>query len=138
MRRFLVLASIGLGFCWAQPGAGSRPAPSNVGSAQYPRINSDLSVTFQLKAPGAQKVQLIPPVASNSPSGLGKSPYDMVKDKDGVWTVTTPPVVPGFHYYWFLVDGLQVNDPGSETFYGFNQQTSGRQGITMRHLRATA
>src|SRR5207248_584636 len=37
---------------------GSRPASTNVGSAQYPRIYADLRVTFQLKAPDAKKVQL--------------------------------------------------------------------------------
>jgi hypothetical protein len=25
--------------------------------------------------------------------------YDMKKDAEGVWTVTTLPLVPGFHYY---------------------------------------
>jgi enterochelin esterase family protein len=49
----------------------------------------------------------------------------MTKDDKGVWSVTLPPVVPGFHYYWFLVDGVAVNDPGSETFFGWGRQTSG-------------
>jgi enterochelin esterase family protein len=31
----------------------------------------------------------------------------------------------GFHYYWFDVDGVKVNDPGSETFFGYNRETSG-------------
>jgi enterochelin esterase-like enzyme len=43
----------------------------------------------------------------------------------GFWTLTTPPVVPGFHYYWFVVDGLTVNDPGSETYFGYGKPTSG-------------
>ena len=34
----------------------SAPAPSNVGSAEYPRIASDLRVTFRLKAPSAMQV----------------------------------------------------------------------------------
>jgi enterochelin esterase-like enzyme len=33
--------------------------------------------------------------------------------------------VPGFHYYWLLVDGVAVNDTSSETYYGFNRPTSG-------------
>jgi enterochelin esterase family protein len=49
----------------------------------------------------------------------------MQRGGDGNWTVTTPPAVPGFHYYWLLVDGVAVNDPGSETFYGYGRQTSG-------------
>ena len=32
---------------------------------------------------------------------------------------------PGFHYYWFLVDGVPANDPGSETFFGWGKQAGG-------------
>ena len=39
--------------------------------------------------------------------------------------MTTSPVSPGFHYYWLLVDGVAVNDPGSETFFGYGKPTSG-------------
>jgi enterochelin esterase-like enzyme len=99
-----------------------RPASSNVRGSEYPRVGPDLRVTFRLKAPGAQKVQVHPGGTDN---GLGKGPFDMVKGEDGVWAVTTPPAVPGFHYYWLLVDGVAVNDPGSETFFGWGKQTSG-------------
>jgi enterochelin esterase-like enzyme len=106
----------------AQPAEDSRPASSNVLNAQYPRVHADGRVSFRVAAPAAQKVQLQPGGADN---GLGKGPIDMVKDEKGVWTVTTPSAVPGFHYYWFLVDGVAVNDPGSETFFGWARQTSG-------------
>ena len=33
--------------------------------------------------------------------------------------------MPGFHYYRVFIDGAQVNDPGSETYYGTGKQTSG-------------
>lgn len=56
---------------------------------------------------------------------MGAGPYDMVKDDKGVWSVTLPPSVPGLHYYWFLIDGVMANDPGSETYFGYNRQTSG-------------
>jgi enterochelin esterase family protein len=49
----------------------------------------------------------------------------MTRLDDGTWTVTTPPAVPGFHYYWFLVDGLQVNDAASQSFFGYGKETSG-------------
>jgi enterochelin esterase-like enzyme len=100
----------------------SKPAGSNVLNAQYPRLYPDNRVAFRIVAPNAQKVQLQPGGADN---GLGKGPIDMSRDEKGAWTVTLPPVVPGFHYYWFLVDGLQVNDAGSETFFGWGRQTSG-------------
>lgn len=31
----------------------------------------------------------------------------------------------GFHYYYLIVDGVQVNDPASESFYGVGRQSSG-------------
>jgi enterochelin esterase family protein len=104
------------------PADDSRPASSNVLNAPYPRVHSDNRVTFRLTAPNAQKVQLQPGGADN---GLGKGPIEMSRDEKGLWSITLPAVVPGFHYYWFLVDGLAVNDPGSDTFFGWGRQTSG-------------
>jgi enterochelin esterase-like enzyme len=102
--------------------ADGQAAPTNVPGAPYPRIHPDGSITVQLTAPGASRVQVQPGGMDN---GLGSEPYDLTRDAEGVWTGTIPPGVPGFHYYWFLVDGLAVNDPGSETFFGYNHQTSG-------------
>ena len=42
-----------------------------------------------------------------------------------VWEVTTEPVRPGFHYYELIVDGYPTNDPASQTYFGWAQQTSG-------------
>src|SRR6478752_6787537 len=84
-------------FCTAhsraqQPSEG-RPASSNVPDAMSPRVFSDRSVSFTLKAPEAKAVQ----VAGGD--GLGKGPFAMTKGDNGVWSVTIPSVVPGFHYY---------------------------------------
>ena len=49
----------------------------------------------------------------------------MMKDSDGVWSVTTPPLVVGFHYYALVVDGVRVNDPGSHAFFGTGKDASG-------------
>jgi enterochelin esterase-like enzyme len=111
----------------------SRPASTNVNSA-YPRIHPDLRVTFQLKAPEAKKVQVV------GNFGLGKGgPWEMQRGEGGVWTVTTPPVIPGFHYYWLSVDGLRVNDPASDTFFGTGRPTSGieipEKGVDFYHAR---
>jgi hypothetical protein len=51
--------------------------------------------------------------------------YNLERGSNGVWTVTTTPQVPGFHYYWFIVDGVNVSDPASETFFGVGRQYSG-------------
>ena len=40
------------------------PATSNVRGAEYPAVNPDRSVTFQVKAPTAQKVQVQPGAAA--------------------------------------------------------------------------
>jgi enterochelin esterase-like enzyme len=92
------------------------PAPGNIRGAEYPRIHADLRVTFRIKAPDAQKVEF---------KFAGSKAYPAEKDKDGFWTATTEPQVPGFHYYYLVIDGVQVNDPASETFYGTGKETSG-------------
>jgi enterochelin esterase-like enzyme len=121
MRALLTLSLLACGLVQVQADD-SRLATTNVPRAEYPRIHPDGRVSFRLKTPSAKKVQLQPGGADN---GLGKGPYDMERREDGTWTVTTPPAVPGFHYYWLVVDGLAVNDPGSETFFGYGRQTSG-------------
>ena len=53
--------------------------------------------------------------------------------------MTSPPVVPGFHYYALIVDGVQVNDPGSDTFFGTGKPTSGieipEKGVDFYHAK---
>src|SRR5579862_3067187 len=121
MKRFAAIAMLACA-AMAQAPDDSRPASTNIMGAEYPRIHSDLRVTFRVNAPMAQKVLVQPGGADN---GLGAGPYEMVRDDKGVWTVTTPPAVPGFHYYWLMVDGFAANDPSSETFYGYGRESSG-------------
>ena len=92
------------------------PAPSNIRGAEYPRIHPDLRVTFRIKAPDAQKVVF---------AFFDSQRYPAKKGEDGFWTATTEPQVPGFHYYRVFIDGAEVNDPASETFYGTGKQASG-------------
>ena len=99
--------------------ADSLAAPGNVGGAEYPRINADRSVSFRFKAAEARKVQL------RGGSGLVKDVLDFTRGENGVWTLTTPPTVPGFHYYWFVVDGVNVNDPASYSYFGWARECSG-------------
>ena len=106
----------------APPDLQGRPAPSNVRGKAYPRILGDLRITFRVTAPNAKEVLVAP---HSSDSGLGPRPYPMTRGADGAWTVTTPPVRPGFHYYELIVDGYHTTDPNSETYFGWGQQTSG-------------
>src|SRR5690606_1827133 len=73
----------------------------------------DNSVVFQIEAPNADKLQI----------DLGKK-YDMEKDADGIWTVRTEPIEPGFHYYFLLIDDVPVADPASQSFYGTGKMAS--------------
>jgi enterochelin esterase family protein len=69
---------------------------------------------FRVNAPQAQQVQI----------DLCGTKYDMQKGDDGSWTVTTMPQVPGFHYYFLIVDGVSVADPASQSFYGCGRWSS--------------
>jgi enterochelin esterase-like enzyme len=89
------------------------PAPTNVRSARYPQIMPDGSAVFQIKAPDAQKVQL----------DLVRK-YDMVKNSEGTWSVTTDSLSEGIHYYSLIIDGVAVCDPASEAFYGMGRMAS--------------
>ena len=119
MKKILALAILISVTNWVTATPDSAPATSNVGNAEYPRIAPDLRVTFRLKAPNAKLVQL------RGGAGLVKDAINLVRGDDGVWSATTPPAVPGFHYYWFVVDGLNVNDPSSYTYFGWGRETSG-------------
>jgi enterochelin esterase-like enzyme len=90
------------------------PPSSNIRGVKYPQILPDSRAIFRVKAPDAQKVQL----------DLAKK-YDMVKNSEGIWEVTTDSLTEGFHYYSLLVDGLALVDPASETFYGMGRMASG-------------
>jgi enterochelin esterase family protein len=69
---------------------------------------------FRVNAPQAHQLQI----------DLGGTKYDMTKQEGGVWTATTKPQVPGFHYYSLIVDGVSVADPASQTFYGCSRWSS--------------
>jgi len=95
----------------------SQPAISNLMNADFPRVHLDGRVTFRLVAPNAARVQLGGAIAA--------APVEMTKSDEGAWSVTIPQPAPGFHYYWFIADGLQVNDPSSDTYFGYGRPTSG-------------
>ena len=90
------------------------PATTNVPNASFPAILQDKRVKFRIVAPEAKQVQV----------DLGKK-YDMQRSAEGVWTCTTEPQGPGFHYSSILIDGVAVAAPASETFYGMGRMASG-------------
>lgn len=95
--------------------ATARLAQTTVPGNDFPKVDAEGRGYFRLVAPQAKRVQL---------DICGKK-YDMQRDEKGVWMAASDPLVVGFHYYFFLVDGVQVTDPASDTFFGCCRQSSG-------------
>ena len=87
----------------------------NVPMAEYPKVDEQRRALFRLYAPEAYDVK----------ADICGKKYPMTKDNNGMWTVTTDPLVVGFHSYFFIVDGVQVTDPASDCFYGCGRMASG-------------
>ena len=83
--------------------------------ANYPRVDKDRRAYVKLHAPEAKKVVF---------DICGKQ-YPMKKDLNGDWYGVSDPLVVGFHYYFLNVDGVQVVDPASETYFGCCREASG-------------
>ena len=102
MRSELIFAAFVCGLCWGQTANDCRPSSLNIPGAPYPCIYPDHRVAFRVAAPDAQKVQV----------RLG-GVHDMTRGAGGLWTVTIPPQVEGFHYYSIVVDGAVQADPAT-------------------------
>ena len=82
-----------------------------------PDVHADNSVTFNLIAPEAQKVQItgdfLPPKKVEYGGNTYEMPgvADLVKNDKGVWTLTTEPLQPELYTYNLLVDGVKIIDP---------------------------
>ena len=87
------------------------PASTNIRGAEYPQVNSEGRVKFRINAPQA-----------NSISVLGTT---LVKGDDGYFTGITEPMTPGFISYTINIDGVEVADPASESFFDVGFMRSG-------------
>lgn len=67
-----------------------------------PIVHADRTVTFNLRAPNAQKVEV------SLESGQR---FAMTKGEKDVWTVTTPALLPDIYGYTFRVDDVGMVDP---------------------------
>ncbi len=115
MRRFALFVLLVSSFGFAQDSGSFKPSATNVWGADYPRVDDTGRVEVRVKAPDATKVKL------NFWSG---PKVDMVKQADGFWTVTTAPLVPGFHYYTLNIDGAEVADPNTQAYFGGSRPAS--------------
>jgi enterochelin esterase-like enzyme len=112
--RLLALVPLVCGLCMAQAADDCKPSSLDIPGAPYPCVYPDRRVAFRVSAPDAQKVQV----------RLGGA-RDMTRGADGLWTITIPPQVIGFHYYSIVVDGAVAADPATRTFLGSGWHNSG-------------
>jgi enterochelin esterase-like enzyme len=117
-KMFLFAAIIACGTCLAQT---NQQAPFSIKDdgkwtkvssthrlAQFPKINPDGRVWFQYKAPKtAQSVKL----------HFYNTDYDMQKDTSGLWNLVLANPQIGYQVYWMIVDGVAIQDPGSDIYY---------------------
>ncbi|MDE3197437.1 MAG: esterase [Acidobacteriota bacterium] len=116
MKPLFLLAALSPGLCLAQPSGNCQPSSLNIPEAKYPCVYPDRSVLFRVLAPEAAKVSV---------RVGGAQDFNMTKGPDNVWSVTTKPLVVGFHYYTLHIDGAVVADPSTLTFFGGGWWNSG-------------
>jgi hypothetical protein len=100
----------------AQPPADCTPGALNVSGAPYPCVLPDSRVMFRVLAPSAEKVTV----------RVAKG-FEMSRQSDGLWHVTTTPQVVGFHCYTLSIDGAVVADPATHTFFRSGFDNSGSE-----------
>lgn len=91
-----------------------KPAVTNIRGSEYPKVAADGTALFRLSAPQANDVKV----------DIGGVKYPMVRDNKGVWMTAVAPQLRGINYYFLIVDGVSIVDPGSETFYGCSRESS--------------
>lgn len=92
-------------------------------AALEPEVHPDRRVTFRIRAPHAQQVQI--DVKGKTNNDNDGQPFDMVQAEDGVWAYTTTPLDPGFHYYFVFVDGFRCADTTNPLYFGWQRPTNG-------------
>jgi hypothetical protein len=98
MKTTLILVALGCATGWGQAADDCKPSVLNIPEAKYPCVYPDNRAMFRVVAPDAQKVTV----------RIGRG-FDMTKGPDGIWAVTTTPLVVGFHYYSLQIDGATVS-----------------------------
>jgi enterochelin esterase-like enzyme len=77
-----------------------------------PDVRDDGTVTFRVKAPDAQKVELNGAVLAAVGRNWGET-LPFTKGADGIWTLTLGPLPPDIYAYLIRIDGVQVADPSN-------------------------
>ena len=90
-------------------------AETTIPGNEFPKVNKEGRAYFRISAPEARKVVV---------DICGKK-YDMQPDGKGNFMAVTDPLVPGFHYYFMNINGVNFIDPATETFFGCNREAGG-------------
>ncbi len=90
-------------------------AETTVPGNEFPKIDKEGRAYFRIAAPDARKVIV---------DICGKK-YDMQPDGKGNFMAVSDPLVPGFHYYFMNINGVNFIDPATETFFGCNREAGG-------------
>ena len=87
--------------------AGLLNAQTPMQALRSPEVHPDRTVTFRLRAPQTNAVDLVGEVMQ------GKGPQPMTKGSDGVWSITVGPLTPEIWIYNFRVQGVDLPDPSN-------------------------
>ena len=90
-------------------------AETTIPGNEFPKVDKEGRAYFRISAPEARKVVV---------DICGKK-YDMQPDGKGNFMAVTDPLVPGFHYYFMNINGVNFIDPATETFFGCNREAGG-------------
>jgi len=90
-------------------------AETTVPGNEYPKIDKEGRAYFRISAPEARKVIV----------DICDKKYEMQPDGKGNFMAVTDPLVPGFHYYFMNIGGVNFIDPATETFFGCNRESGG-------------
>ncbi len=90
-------------------------AETTVPGNEFPKVDKEGRAYFRIAAPEARKVIV----------DICNKKYDMQPDGKGNFMAVTDPLVPGFHYYFMNINGVNFIDPATETFFGCNREAGG-------------
>lgn len=75
---------------------------------EFPKVNEDNSITFALVAKDATKVSVVGDFTLQD--GKDQRHFEMQRNEQGVWQVTTPPLRSEMYSYHFYIDGVRTCD----------------------------
>ncbi len=91
----------------AQTARAAEPAVHPPAAVRSPEVHADRTITFRYRDSLAHEAAVV--------IDVNAKPLPMVKDADGVWEVTTPPLPPEIYIYHFSVDGITRADTSNPT-----------------------